>query len=150
MDGTATITIGASRDEVVERWREFAQDADGDARLGPIEIDGDEAGGAIRWHTSDDAKTKASGTTRFAAAPGDRGTEIHMRFEFGITGGAIGAAVKKVVGDEPQQLVRDDLRRLKQLIETGEIARSDGAPGGHDASMQPKQRPAQPVEHAHV
>jgi uncharacterized membrane protein len=150
MDATATITILASQDELAERWRSFFQNGEGDSRLGGIEIDGAEPDGALRWHTSEDADARATGTTRFKPAPGDRGTEIHMRFDFHVTGGAIGAAAKKVLGDEPQQLVRDDLRRLKQLVETGEIARSDGAPGGHDASMQPKQRPAQPVEHAHV
>ena len=150
MDATATITILASRDEVAERWRSFFREGGGDSRLGGIEIDGDEPGGALRWHTSEDANARATGTTRFAPAPGDRGTEVHMRFDFQVAGGVIGAAARKVAGSEPQQLVRDDLRRLKQLVETGEIARSDGAPVGHDASLQPKQRPAQPLEHAHA
>jgi hypothetical protein len=149
MDGNASITIRAPQEEVVSRWRSFAQDADGSSRLGRIEIDDEEPDGAIRWHTSPDASAKASGVTRFVSAPGDRGTEIHIRIEFDVTGGVVGEAVKKVTGDEPQQLVRDDLRRLKQLIETGEIARSDGAPMGHSAKAQPEQRPAQPLEHAH-
>jgi uncharacterized membrane protein len=65
-----------------------------------------------------------------------------------VAGGSLGAAVQKVTGDEPLQVVQDDLRRFKQLVETGEIARSDGAPTGHSAKLQPKQRPAQPLEHA--
>ncbi|HVM68709.1 MAG TPA: hypothetical protein VM204_02600, partial [Gaiellaceae bacterium] len=43
----------------------------------------------------------------------------------------------------------DDLRRFKQVLETGEIARSDGSPFGHDVHdhliQQAKQRPAQPA-----
>jgi uncharacterized membrane protein len=58
--------------------------------------------------------------------------------------------IEKVKGDDPHQRMQDDLRRFKQLTETGEIARSDGAPSGPSARLQPKQRPAQPLEHAHA
>jgi hypothetical protein len=54
--------------------------------------------------------------------------------------------VRTVTGDDPLQVARDALRRFKQLVETGEIVRSEGAPGGHSARDQPKQRPARPVE----
>jgi hypothetical protein len=36
----------------------------------------------------------------------------------------------------------DDLRRLKQVIETGDVVRSDGSPQG---TGQMAQRPAQPM-----
>jgi hypothetical protein len=150
MQGNASTTIRASQEQVAARWRAFAQDADGETRLGPIEILGADPAGAIKWRTTDDANASASGITRFSRAPGDRGTEIHIHAEFDVMGGAVGAAVKKVKGDEPLQLIRDDVRRLKQLIETGEIARSDGSPTGSNATLQPKQRPAQPLEHANA
>jgi uncharacterized membrane protein len=41
----------------------------------------------------------------------------------------------------PEQQIQDDLRRFKQLIETGEVLRSDGSPEG---TGRVKQRPAQP------
>ena len=148
MDGNASITIRGSREEIIARWRTYAQDAGGISRLGGVDIESEEPDGAIRWHAAEEASAKASGVTRFVPAPGDRGTEIHIRMEFDVAGGVVGAAVKKVVGDEPQQLVRDDLRRLKQLVETGQIARSEGSPMGPSAKAQPKQRPAQPLEPA--
>jgi uncharacterized membrane protein len=146
MKGHATMTIRAPREELATRWRSFEQEAPALARLGPIEIVGEDAE-RIEWRTTDAAKAQARGVTRFKQAPDDRGTEIHIDVEFDAPGGAIGAAVMKVTGEEPLQLVRDDLRRLKQLVETGEIARSDGAPSGPSARLQPKQRPAQPLEH---
>ncbi|MEA2255551.1 MAG: hypothetical protein QOG35_1596 [Solirubrobacteraceae bacterium] len=149
MKAKASITVGQPRDEVQRRWREFEQQGGDASRLGPIEVL-DEHAGSIRWRTADRAAAKASGMALFVDAPGDRGTEIHLELEYEVTGGAVGAAVKKVIGDEPLQMAKDDLRRFKQLVETGEIARSDGAPTGHSARLQPKQRPAQPLEHAHA
>jgi len=145
MKGKASITIQAPAGEVAERWRHFEGAPDAASRLGPIEIDGGEDSTGLRWRTGAGAAQEAQGTTRFADAPGGRGTEVHTTVEFQVPGGPVGAAVKKVAGEEPLQLVRDDLRRLKQLIETGEIARSDGAPSGSSAETQPKQRPAQPL-----
>jgi len=54
----------------------------------------------------------------------------------------VGAAFAKVFNRSPEQQIHDDLRRLKQFIETGEIVRSDGSPEGTGQVMQ---RPAQPM-----
>ncbi len=83
---------------------------------------------------------------RLAEAPGDLGTEVRVTVTTKVLGGAVGAAVKKVVGRDPRQQAFDHLRRFKQRLETGVIAVSDGTPIGHSATTQPKQRPAQPVE----
>jgi len=42
--------------------------------------------------------------------------------------------------------VKDGLRRFKQRVETGELARSDGSPEGEQAARKLKQRPAQPLD----
>jgi hypothetical protein len=149
MKGRASITIRASREELAARWRGFQQDQRGPARLGPIEILGETPAG-IQWRARPDAGTSVAGVTSFSEAPGERGCEVHVAADFGVPGGVVGEIVKKVTGEDPLQLVRDDLRRLKQLVEAGEIARSDGAPRGSSARDQPKQRPAQPAEHAHL
>jgi uncharacterized membrane protein len=47
-------------------------------------------------------------------------------------------------GDGSQQ-VRDDLRRFKQLLETGEVVRSEASPEGTSARNLASQRPAQPL-----
>jgi uncharacterized membrane protein len=54
-------------------------------------------------------------------------------------------AVAKLLGEEPGQQIADDLRRFKQLMEVGEIVRSEGSPAGARASNQLHQRPAQPT-----
>jgi hypothetical protein len=55
-----------------------------------------------------------------------------------------------VFGGAALPKVKDDLRRFKQHIETGEIPRSDGSPEGERAERKLKQRPAQPLEESEL
>jgi uncharacterized membrane protein len=87
---------------------------------------------------------------RFVDAPGDRGTEIHVELQREAPGGRLGEVVAKVAGAVPLAKVKDDLRRFKQLVEAGEIARSDGAPEGERVERKLKQRPAQPLDQAEL
>jgi uncharacterized membrane protein len=84
---------------------------------------------------------------RFSEAPGGRGTEIHVELERGVPGPVTGA-VKKALGSDPVAKAKDELRRFKQLAETGEVARSDAAPEGELLERKPRQRPAQPLAEA--
>ena len=82
-----------------------------------------------RWRAfTADADWISDATVYFKQAPGDRGTEVHV-------------AVRR----RPTQDVKDALRHFKQIVETGEIVRSDGSPEGQNAKRMLKQRPAQPV-----
>src|SRR3712207_9267131 len=71
-------------------------------------------------------------------------SEVKVVLHYDVPGGRLGRAVAKLFGEEPVQQVRDDLRRFKQVVETGDIVRSDGLPGGTHAKKQAVQRPAQP------
>jgi hypothetical protein len=89
---------------------------------------------------------------RFVAAPGDRGTEIHVDLGDEAPSGLTGLA-QKVQGGDPLAKAKDDLRRFKALVETGEIPRSDAVPEGELAERKLRQRPAQPLDqpqHAEV
>ena len=79
----------------------------------------------------------------YAPAPGDRGTEVRVLLP--NSPGGLGQKVAAVMGVDAQRELDDALRRFKQLLETGEIARSEGSPGGTDAKAQRSQRPAQPL-----
>ena len=57
-------------------------------------------------------------------------------------GASAGAAIAKLFGEEPTQQIGDDLRRFKQVMETGEVVRSDGSLDGAGQGVL-KQRPAQ-------
>jgi hypothetical protein len=101
------------------------------------------------WQSSEYRPTyieEASANVWFKDAPGDRGTEIHVDLGDGASGGTLTEAARKLLGSEPLAKVKDDLRRFKQHVETGEIPRSDGSPEGELAERKLKQRPAQPLE----
>jgi hypothetical protein len=93
-----------------------------------------------RWRTQEHL---GGAVVRFKAAPGDRGTEIHVAVE--ETG-----PLAKLLGSDPLPKVKDELRRFKQLIEAGEIARSDATPEGEASERKLKQRPAQPLSEAEL
>jgi uncharacterized membrane protein len=93
----------------------------------------------IAWRSLEGSDLQHSGTVRFVRAPGARGTEVRVELVYVPPMGTIGRTIAKLFGEEPEQQVRDDLRRFKQLIETGEIPLSDG-PGLWRAA-QPPARP---------
>jgi hypothetical protein len=97
-----------------------------------------------RWaeHQSKFAEA-GDATVTFKDAPGDRGTEIYVEVD---APGKLGEMAQKLTGSEPLAKAKDDLRRFKQLVETGEIPRSDASPEGELAQRKLKQRPAQPLD----
>lgn len=99
----------------------------------------------IRWRSVRRAKVPNAGTVRFTPATGGRGTEVRIELEYSAPGGAVGRLAARAFGENPQQQICDDLRRFKQVIETGEITRSDGTPDGISVKTQAKQRPARPL-----
>ena len=64
----------------------------------------------------------SAGSVRFKRRAGGRGTEVRVRLQYDPPAGKVGAAVAWLFGHEPSQTIREDLRRFKQLMETGEIA----------------------------
>ena len=95
----------------------------------------------ISWRSVEDSQVPNSGVVRFVRAPGDRGTEVHLDLSYDPPAGAIGATIAKLFGREPSQQVDGDLRRLKQVLETGEVVHSD-------SSIHRGPHPARPSEEA--
>jgi len=93
----------------------------------------------IVWRSLPDAGVPNTGSVRFRDAPGDRGTEVLVELDYQAPGGKLGSLVAKLFGEEPEQQVKGDLRRFKQVMETGEILHSD-------ASIHRGPHPAVPPE----
>lgn len=100
----------------------------------------------IEWRSTPGSRVKTNGSVQFRPAPGDQGTEVTVKLEFSPPLGAAGVMVATAFGEHPQVQVEDDLRRFKQVLETGEILQSDGTPDGIRAIDLAKQRPAVPME----
>ena len=109
------------------------------------EIVDERPGEFIAWRSVQGANVDNNGTVTFAPTPRGQGTEVRIEMEYAPPGRRLGRAVAKLFGEAPEQQVRDDLRRLKQVLETGEVVRSAGSPEGTRALRQAKQLPAQPM-----
>ncbi len=96
----------------------------------------------IAWRSVEGSEVYNAGSVRFEANPGSRGTIVRVDMEYYPPAGPVGAAIAMLFNEAPEQQIYDDLRRLKQVLETGEVVRSDGSPEG---AGQIKQRPAQPA-----
>ncbi len=84
----------------------------------------DRPGQEIAWESEEGAAVRNSGRVTFADAPANRGTIVDLTIAYDPPGGAVGQLIAKLFQREPHIQARRDLKRLKQLIETGEIATS--------------------------
>lgn len=83
----------------------------------------DREGEAIAWMSAEGADVPNSGRIEFRDA-GDRGTVVTATIVYDPPAGMVGRVIAKMFQREPAIQARRDLRRLKQFMETGEIATS--------------------------
>ncbi|PWT89357.1 MAG: cyclase [Proteobacteria bacterium] len=84
----------------------------------------------IAWRSLAGAQVANAGSVWFQDAPGGRGTEVKVELQYNPPAGALGAIVASLFGKEPGQQIREDLYRLKALMETGEVVTVDGQTSG--------------------
>jgi uncharacterized membrane protein len=84
----------------------------------------------LAWRTRPGSDVHHQGSVRFEPAVGGRGTVVRVELTHGAPGGAFGSRAAKLLGAAPEAAIREDLRRLKQLIEAGEIPTTRGQPSG--------------------
>ena len=153
-----TILINRSPEELYHHWRDFQNlprfmknlesvEVTTDERShwvakGPAgkrvkwdaEIADDRPNELIAWRSLDGADVENSGSVRFEPAPGGRGTLVSVEMQYSPPAGVVGATVAKLFGRAPEQEVEEDLRRFKQVMETGEIITTQGQPAGRSSS----------------
>lgn len=94
------------------------------------EIINEEPNALIAWQSTGGADVDNAGSVRFVDAPEGRGTEVRVVLDYIPPAGKVGSIIAKLFGQEPDAQVREDLRRFKRLMETGEIATIQGQPKG--------------------
>jgi uncharacterized membrane protein len=80
----------------------------------------------IGWQSLEGSQVATAGSVSFDST--DRGTRVRVHLQYNPPAGRAGAAIAWLFGEEPNTTVREDLRRFKQLLETGEIATTEGQP----------------------
>jgi uncharacterized membrane protein len=159
------ITVNRSREEVYRFWRDLhnlprftsgleaveiiddrhsrwtARLPAGASVTWESEITADRPDELIAWSSREHAGLSTYGSVRFMPAPGERGTEVRVSMGYAPRGGLFSRAFAKLTGKVARHKVAADLHRFKQLMETGEVVKSDASiyPGPHAA-----QPPAEP------
>lgn len=162
-----SITVGRPVDDVYSFWHDFsnlprfmrhlesvqvlgngrshwkAKAPAGQSVEWDAEIVEDRPNELISWRALENADVYNEGTVRFERAPGGRGTEVRVFLRYDPPGGVIASKLAMLFREEPGQQVQDDLRRFKQVMETGEVMVSDAtiSKGPH-----PAQPPSFPVD----
>lgn len=138
-----SVSINASRERVwqvlreVERWPSFMANvltasSDGDrlrfvsvGAVGDVDTDAriteDVPNQRFAWESDAGSTVANAGEFELRDAPGGRGTEIHAKVAYEPTGGSLGRYAAKLTQKEPGIQLRRDLKRLKSLIEAGEV-----------------------------
>jgi uncharacterized membrane protein len=100
------------------------------------EITEDRPGELIAWRSVEGSLIDTRGRVTFAKAPGRNMTEVRVEMQLGVLGTRPSPTVAKLFG-RPQ--IKGDLRRFKQVLETGEVLFSDASAhrGKHAAQPSP-------------
>jgi uncharacterized membrane protein len=166
------ITIGAPRHEVYRFWRDlsnlsrFMKNVESVRDLGENRSHWVVSGPASRklewdalivneaeneligWRSLPGADVDNAGSVQFKDAPGGRGTEVKIELQYNPPAGPVGALVSMLFGKEPGLQIEEDLRRLRQIVEAGEIPTTAGQPSGATAIHEERRRAEREVEHA--
>ena len=150
----STVLLNCAPEEAYRFWRNFENlpmfmhhlesvQQTGDRRskwiaIGPVgkrvsweaEITGERENEYISWRSLPGSEIDVNGHVEFKRALADRGTIITARVRYSTPGGQLGQKLAKLMGKDPSFLMTQDLRRLKALIEAGEIPTTDGQSHG--------------------
>lgn len=84
----------------------------------------------ISWKSLPGSDVDTAGSVHFRELADGRGTEIRVELKYDPPGGQLGTFIARLFGENPDRQVREDLRRLKQILEAGEVPTVEGQPHG--------------------
>ena len=75
----------------------------------------------LSWKSVGRSDVATAGSVRFKAE-GEDAARVQVKLQYAPPAGKLGATVASLFGEDPQQQIAEDLRRFKQIVETGEVA----------------------------
>lgn len=114
------------------RWRWTAKAPAGQTVSWDAEITVEMPNRLIAWRSLEGSTVWHEGAVEFLRATGDRGTIVQVSLKYDPPAGSLGKVIAKLFREEPSQQVAEDLRRFKQLMETGEVSTTEGQPTGRE------------------
>ena len=148
-----TVSINKPRQELYDRWRDFTRFPDFMDNVERVTSEGDgtskwtikapagqtvelvtriteeKAGETIAWTSNPQSQIATEGRVEFKDGPPGRGTIVRLEIRYDPPAGPLGRAIAKLMQREPNIQSRRDLRRFKQLMETGEVTTNAGPSG---------------------
>lgn len=89
----------------------------------------------LAWRSLPRSQVYHQGSVSFEALGERRGTLVSVRLDYAPPGGNVGVGITKLLGESPEQAIQKDLRRWKQLLETGEEATTEGQSHGRRSPL---------------
>ena len=153
-DTHAVFLVNASPQQAYELWRNFAglprfmvhlksvRELGGRrsewTALGPgqreirwnAEITEDTPNQRIAWRSIPNSDVQTSGSVDFRSDPHGRGTFVSANVQYELPGGLLSSGLAALFGKNPEFVIREDVRRFKQLLETGEVPTTRGQTHG--------------------
>lgn len=128
----------------IDRWNShWVAKGLGGARVEwDAEVYNEEENKLIAWRSLEKADVVNAGSVRFEKAPEGHGTYVRVTVNYNPPAGRLGATLAQLLGTEPSQLIKEDLRRLKQIMEAGEIATIAGQTSGRASDIEPSNEEA--------
>lgn len=90
----------------------------------------DEPGKVLAWETVPGSDIEHYGHVRFQPAGPDEGTELYVEMSYRPPMGSTGKAVASSLNTITEQQIKEDIRRCKQILETGEVPTVEGQSSG--------------------
>ena len=94
-----------------------------------VQVTDRQDGKFIAW-SSHPGSIEHRGVVHFRPAPAGRGCELSIALEYKIPGRIAMRVLAAFQGKDPEQLIRENLRALKQKMEAGEVPTTLGQPSG--------------------
>jgi uncharacterized membrane protein len=85
------------------------------------EIINEVPGKVIGWRSLPGSDVVTAGSVNFDVVRDGRSTQVSVHLRYEPPAGRVGSAVAMLAGREPSQTIREDMRRLKQVLEAGEV-----------------------------
>ena len=141
-----TVTIKAPRSRIYEMWRDPEHLTDFMEGLAAVQVSGDDVtwvidtpnghlavetrlvedrqNEALAWRSVEGAEIEIEAKVQLRDAPAGRGTEVEAHIAWRPQAGIVGQRAARLRGTDPKIRGKQELKRLKMLLETGEIATS--------------------------
>lgn len=91
----------------------------------------------IAWRSMPDSEIDTAGSVRFEPGPAGNGTYVHVSLKYDPPGGQLTTALSDFFGIGLEDVLENDLERLKQVLEAGEIPNVEGQPTGQCCGWRP-------------